>query len=50
MDKTLIDKLKEVIQQHYDLTGEKLIMLNTDWLFYIDGNHKLMKINLNVEK
>lgn len=50
MDKTLIEKLKEVIQQHTDLTGERAVSLHAEWVLFLDGNSQLVKININVEK
>ncbi len=62
MDKTLIEKLKEVIQQHSDLTGERVYSFHVDWEELIDGssivekvnvNHyslQIVKVNVNIEK
>ena len=50
MDKTLIEKLKEVIQQHHDSTGERVVSLHTEWVLFFDGNSQLVKVHLNIEK
>lgn len=50
MDKTLIEKLKEVIQQHQYSTGEKVVNFYCDWASTFDGNSQIVKVNVNIEK
>lgn len=50
MDKTLIEKLKEVIQQHQDLTGERVVNFYCDWTNTFDSNSQIVKVNVNIEK
>lgn len=50
MDKTLIEKLKEVIQQHHDLTGERVVSLHTEWQSIIKGDSYLTRVRLDIEK
>ena len=53
MDKTLIEKLKEVIQQHQDLTGERVVNFYCDWTNTFDGHSqkpRIVKVNVNIEK
>lgn len=39
MEKSLIDKLKEVIAEHYEETGEKLYGLNVGWYITVSGSN-----------
>ncbi len=50
MDNSLIEKLKEVIQQHADLTRERVYSFHVDWHELIDGNSQIVKVNVNIEK
>ena len=53
MDKTLIEKLKEVIQQHQGLTGERVVNFYCDWTNTFDGHSqkpRIVKVNVNIEK
>ena len=50
MDKTLIEKLKEVIQQHQDLTGERVVSCCFYWTNnFGEGDCRITKIDVNID-
>lgn len=50
MDKSLIEKLKEVIEQHHQDTGERVKSFFVDWQFYIGKKADVHKVDINLEK
>lgn len=50
MDKTLIEEIREVIQQHHDLTGERVGNFYCTWTNTFDGNSQILRVNISIEK
>lgn len=50
MDKSLIEKLKDVINQHHLETGERVESVNVCWDRWVNGDADIEKVSIMLEK
>ena len=50
MDKSLIEKLKDVIRKHHLETGERVESVNVDWRRWINGYADIENVSIRLEK
>lgn len=50
MDKTLIQRIREVIEQHQKETGERVTTVYPEWHLELGGNASIKHIKVSIEK